>query len=176
MRILHTYKETFADGPGIRYAIYVAGCDLACNGCHNPSSWPYDQGELLTDSVLERIRSEIISNPMLTGITISGGDPLDPKNATDTLFLLQGLEDLGKHIMLYTGRIAEQLIHSPVPEAQKTCLQYVDVLVEGPFVLGQRDTTTFRGSKNQQFVKTKEMYLKGCLYANKIHEYVINKL
>lgn len=176
MRILHTYKETYTDGPGIRYSIYVAGCDLACFECHNPQSWSFEQGELLKQSVLERIKNEIKSNPMLTGITLSGGDPLDPKNAIGTLFLLQGLEELGKHIMVYTGRTAEHLIHNPKTASQHECLKYIDILVDGPFILNRRDTTTFKGSTNQRFIKTKKMYQDGCLRADKIHEYVIDNL
>jgi anaerobic ribonucleoside-triphosphate reductase activating protein len=176
MRILRTMQETFADGPGIRYAIYVAGCDLQCEDCHNPQSWAFNQGEVLSLLTLSRIKNDIKSNPMLTGITISGGDPLHPDNASGTLLLLEELEELGKHVMLYTGHTADELINGQNTLIQKLCLRHVDVLVDGPFIKNQRDTTTFRGSTNQRFIKTKEMHKNGHLRADKIEDYVVTHM
>lgn len=156
-RILKTVRETYADGPGIRYSIYLAGCTHYCKGCHNPESWNFNQGEPVTDTVLDRIRLEIQANPLLTGITISGGDPFD--SAEGLLMILESLAPLQKNIWVYTGYTIEQILASR-DEAKLKCLRYIDILVDGEFVQELRDTSGFRGSTNQRFLKVK-MFLEG---------------
>ena len=90
MNLINTIPETIVDGDGIRYSIYLAGCSHHCPGCHNPESWNPNAGERLTAERLQEIISEINSNILLDGITISGGDPFF--NPTDTLKLLKMLK------------------------------------------------------------------------------------
>lgn len=154
MRILKTFRETYADGPGIRYSIYAAGCTHHCKGCHNPESWNFNQGEPLTPAMVERYYSEINSNPLIDGITISGGDPF--LSAEGLLQLLIGLSPLKKNIWVYTGFTLEEILSSRDPNKLE-CLSYIDTLVDGRFVQELRDTTGFRGSTNQRFLKVKEI-------------------
>lgn len=153
-RILKTFKETYADGPGIRYSVYLAGCTHYCKGCHNPESWNFNQGELVTESVINRMRLEIAVNPMLTGITISGGDPFDSPDGL--LLLLEGFECLNKNMWVYTGYTLEQILASG-DEAKLSCLRYIDILVDGEYKQELRDTSGFKGSTNQRFLKVKEI-------------------
>lgn len=152
MKILRTVRETVVDGPGIRYAIYVSGCSHSCKKCHNPESWDFSQGRELTQEYIDQMKEEIISNPLLDGITISGGDPLHPSNTKGLLHLLQELRDLVDDIWVYTGYTVEDLLNSPEGH-QRDCLEYIDTLVDGPYVDELKDLSGFKGSSNQRYVK-----------------------
>lgn len=153
LRILNIYTETISDGDGLRYSIYLSGCQHRCAGCHNPASWNPEAGYLLTDSMLQRIICEINNNPLLDGITLSGGDPFYHPE-----LLLQLLKQLKKetkqNIWCYTGYTYEQVQASEILSA---CLPYIDVLIDGPYIQKEFDPTlSFRGSRNQRILKLKE--------------------
>lgn len=150
LRILKIYKETISDGEGFRYSIYLSGCRHCCKGCHNPDSWNANLGSLLTGEWFEQIVDEINSNPLLDGITLSGGDPFYYPES-----LLQLLRELksrtGKNIWCYTGYTYEQLLQK---EELKACLGYIDVLVDGRFEQDRfAPNLSFRGSDNQRIIK-----------------------
>lgn len=149
MRILNIYRSTISDGPGLRYSIYLAGCNHTCPGCHNPSSWDPNAGMEVTESMIERIIYEIKSDYLLDGITISGGDPFyNPMELTSFLKLLK--EETHMNIWCYTGYTIEQIRGS---ELLSKPLPYIDTLVEGPFVKKLFDPTlSWRGSSNQRII------------------------
>ena len=90
MRILKIFRETISDGPGFRYSIYFSGCSHACPGCHNEESWNPDNGEVMDSKYFKKITDEINGNKMLSGITISGGDPFyDSEEFLDFLVRLR---------------------------------------------------------------------------------------
>ncbi|MFC2269436.1 MAG: 4Fe-4S cluster-binding domain-containing protein, partial [Porphyromonas endodontalis] len=102
MHLLNRYKETITDGPGLRYAIYLAGCSHHCPGCHNPESHNPLGGIELSEEVLRGIIDEINSNPLLDGITLSGGDPFFYPE--ELLKLVQRLsEECSLPRLCYTG-------------------------------------------------------------------------
>ena len=144
LRILNISEGTSVDGPGLRTSIYFAGCSHHCEGCHNPQSWSPTAGHDMSEDNLLKI---IAYNDF--PVTFSGGDPFF--NPAPIAHLAQRIKEEQHHnIWCYTGYRWEQIIQEPrfLP-----LLQQIDVLVEGPFVLAQRNIQLrFRGSENQRIV------------------------
>lgn len=147
MRILDIVPGTSVDGPGLRTAIYFAGCAHKCEGCHNPQSWDFDGGREMT---VEELMDVIIENDF--DVTFTGGDPI--YQAKDIVALASEIVKVGKDIWCYTGfRYEDLMLHDDAKEL----LRYVDVLVDGPFVNSLRDVhLLFRGSSNQRLVDIKK--------------------
>lgn len=155
MHLLNRYKETITDGPGLRYSIYLAGCAHRCPGCHNTASWNPSAGVPLDEEVLSDLIEEINSNPLLDGITVSGGDPF--YNPDELAALLRRLKE-ATHlpILVYTGFTIEVL--ESVARYQRA-LAYIDFLIDGPFVYALRDPSLqFRGSSNQRLIDLGQRY------------------
>lgn len=143
LRVISIIDGTTVDGPGFRTAIYFAGCRHQCPGCHNPQSWDFEAGRSMA---VEDIMNRIESNGM--NVSLSGGDPL--YQADKLLPLCKAIKGSGKNIWLYTGFLFEQIAAMPEFSA---LLEYIDVIVDGPFVEHLRDTSLlFRGSSNQRLV------------------------
>ncbi len=145
LRVLNILHGTIVDGPGLRTSIYFAGCKHHCPGCHNPESWDFNAGK---EKSVEEI-FEVVQQNMFN-VTFSGGDPLF-QNITELTELAKKIKDIGLDIWLYTGFTAEEIQEKKI---WNELLKYVDVIVEGRFVLAQRDLTLqFRGSSNQRIFK-----------------------
>lgn len=146
MRILSIVEDTTVDGPGFRTSIYCAGCTHHCAGCHNPQSWDTDGG---TEMTVEQIMAVIEADPFAPGVTFTGGDPMLQADAFAELAEAIRARTY-KNIWCYTGYSFEALLRMP---AQRKLLSLIDVLVDGPFIAGQRDTSLlFRGSANQRLI------------------------
>ena len=147
VRIAALMNDSIVDGPGLRYAVYVQGCPHRCKGCHNPQTHPFDGG---TEMDTEDIWNKIEENPLLSGITLSGGDPLgQPKPMAE---IARKAKESGLSVWCYTGYLFEDLIKDQNNDIMDL-LRYTDVLVDGPFLLEERTLELpFRGSKNQRLV------------------------
>ena len=134
-----------ADGPGLRTSIYCAGCAHHCKGCHNPQSWDIANGRWMSiDEIMDIIKADTISN-----VSFSGGDPFFQVEAFTEL-ARRIKSETTKNIWCWTGFTIEQI---RADERLSMLLPYIDTLVDGPFILEQRDTTLlFRGSPNQRII------------------------
>lgn len=144
-------KVDIANGPGVRVSLFVSGCRNHCPGCFQPETWAFDYGDPFTrtteDEIMEALRPSWIQ-----GLSILGGDPMEPENQEALLpFLRRVRAELPeKDVWLYTGYRLESVSGSLL-------LALADVVVDGPFVEAEKDISlAFRGSRNQRII-----YLRG---------------
>ena len=145
IRVLNILEQTMADGPGFRTSVYCAGGAHHCKGCHNPQSWDFNAGRWMeVDEILDLIKADSMSN-----VSFSGGDPFYQVDAFTEL-ARRIKEETRKTIWCWTGFTLEEIRTDP---HLAQMLPYLDVLVDGPFILEQRDTDLlFRGSPNQRII------------------------
>ena len=147
IRIFGTVEDSIVDGPGIRYAVFTQGCPHHCPGCHNPESHDFAGGR---DADTAQIIAAMERNPLLDGVTLTGGDPLCQPEAC--LELARAAHRLHMNVWCYTGWTWEAL-QAEGDAAKLALLQEVDVLVDGPFVQAQRSLELdFCGSRNQRLI------------------------
>lgn len=147
IRIAHVINDSIVDGPGIRLAVFVQGCHHECVGCHNPQTHDINGGiELEVDDIIEKI----IQNPLLDGITLSGGEPfLQPIPCS---YLAERARSIGLNVWTYTGFTWEELIKSQ-NKWVKLLIENSDVIVDGKFEIDKRSLEIpFRGSANQRLI------------------------
>lgn len=160
LSILEIIEDTTVDGPGFRTSVYAAGCPNACPGCHNPQSWNIENGRLMAT---QEILDIILADPF-ADVTFTGGDPMfQPMEFAELAKAIR--EHCDKNIWCYTGFLFENILRN---DAQRTLLELVDVLVDGPFVQSLRDESLlFRGSSNQRLIDVKRSIEEGrvVLYA-----------
>jgi len=157
-------RESIVDGPGIRMTVFTQGCTHNCPGCHNQPLQPFEGGTCMT---VAEIMAQARANPLLDGITLSGGEPF--QQAVACAALARSAKAAGLHVMAYTGYLFEDLLAVSMkdrteagPSGWKELLVQLDILVDGPFMLSQRDLLLrFRGSANQRLIDVPAS-LKAC--------------
>ncbi len=148
LRIAGTVSDSIVDGPGLRFVIFTQGCSHHCKGCHNPHTWPYDGG---TVADLDELYDKVVKNPILSGVTLSGGEPFD--QALALYPLVKRYKDSGIEIAAYSGYTFEELIRD---EDKLKLLSLCDVLIDGEFLEAEKSLDLkFRGSKNQRILDVK---------------------
>ena len=150
-----------ANGVGIRVSLFVSGCTNHCKGCFQPQTWDFNYGMEYTQETEDFIISEV-SKPYYQGLTILGGEPMEPENQRELVKLLRRVrEELPeKNIWSFTGFVLDQDL---LDGGRKHCevtdemLSLLDVLVDGPFKEEEKDITlAFRGSRNQRLIDMKK--------------------
>lgn len=162
LKIAGVIKESITDGPGLRFTIFCQGCPHNCEGCHNPQTHDFEGGKHITN---EKLISAIEANPLLSGVTFSGGEPFCQAEALCSL-AEEIKSQLSIDIVIYSGYTFEELIEmAKENEYIDKLLHICDVLIDGKFILDQRDLTlAFRGSRNQRIIDLAESVENGTVF------------
>lgn len=158
LRLAGVIKESIVDGPGIRFVVFGQGCPHRCPGCQNPQTHDFDGGyETDTENILAAIQK----NPLLKGVTLSGGDPFVQPEAMAEL--AEKAHGLGLDVVTYTGYTIEELLAGlDKHPGWRQLLEQTDTLVDGRFLLEQKSMLLkFRGSKNQRIIDSKASLEQG---------------
>ena len=145
-----------ANGPGVRVSLFVSGCTHYCKGCFNQEAWDFDYGRPFDAAAEEEILNAL-KPPYIKGFSLLGGEPFEPANQKALLPFMQRLRKMypNKTVWCYTGYVYNEVKNLPV-------LKEINVLVDGPFILAQRDLDfPYRGSRNQRLIDVPVSLEKG---------------
>lgn len=167
IRISGIIEESIVDGPGLRYTVFTQGCPHHCPGCHNPQTHDFNGGKLKD---ISEIADSIAENPLLSGVTISGGEPfVQPKEVLELIKEIKKRANLG--IMIYSGYTFEELAEMDNPCVMEI-LKLADILTDGRFIEKEKDyELAYRGSRNQRVID-----LKRTLAENKVILYDLTSI
>lgn len=146
-----------ANGPGVRVSLFVSGCTHRCPGCFNEEAWDFNYGNPFTQETIDKILA-MLKPSHVKGLTLLGGEPFEPQNQPEVVNLLRQVKAAypEKSIWAFSGYLFDKdiLAGRLGPwEITKEFLSYLDVLVDGPFVMSKKDLTLrFRGSSNQRLI------------------------
>lgn len=158
IRLAGLVNDSIVDGPGFRLTVFTQGCPHDCPGCHNPETHDFGGGKMYdVEKVIETLRENIL----LDGVTFSGGDPFCQSDKCAVI--ARAAKESGLNVWAYSGWTYEELLeNSKTDTSIMDLLSYVDVLVDGPFILAQRTLELrFRGSKNQRLIDVPASLAKG---------------
>lgn len=155
-----------ANGPGVRVSLFVSGCTHRCKGCFNEVAWDFHYGKPFTQDTIDDIL-QMLAPEHIKGITLLGGEPFEPENQTAIVDLLRQIKAKypQKTVWAFSGYLFDKdiLAGRLGPwEVTREYLSYLDVLVDGPFVLEKKDLSLrFRGSSNQRIINVPASLQKG---------------
>lgn len=156
MRVANTVNDSIVDGPGLRFTVFTQGCPHKCPGCHNPDTHDPNGGK---EVPVETLAEELRKNPLLAGLTLSGGEPFAQAGACAALARMAHRQ--GLNVWTYTGYLYESILHKKDPDWD-ALLRETDVLVDGPFLLREKTYgIPFRGSRNQRLIRVAESLEQG---------------
>ena len=169
LRISGCVNDSIVDGPGLRFTLFTQGCPHNCPGCHNPQTHDFKGGY---NASIKKIFAQIKANPLLSGVTFSGGEPF--MQAKALVPLAKMIKEAGLELACYTGFVFEQLASDQVKGAREL-LNYIDVLIDGKFVLSQRSLDlAFKGSKNQRTINVPQSLKEGKVVLEKSERWTKN--
>lgn len=154
MRYHNITKDDMLNGDGLRVVLWVAGCAHHCEGCQNPITWNENKGLIFNQDTKKELYEQL-NKDYISGITFSGGDPLHCANRVEIIALCKEIREKypNKTIWLYTGYTYEEILSD---KTLSPILSYLDVLVDGKFILSKRDVNLqWKGSSNQRVIDVK---------------------
>ncbi len=171
MNYMKIETASVSNGLGFRVVLWVSGCTQRCPGCQNPETWDFDAGYKFTEQTKQKL-FEVLDKPWVKGITFSGGHPLEHGNIGTVLEIIMDVRDdfPDKDVWLYTGHTLtnEQFKEKSLLGVTLRACTYI---VDGPFILSQRDITLpFRGSTNQRIIDVQKTLATGTICEYKPQE------
>ena len=156
VRVAGVVENSFTDGPGVRFALFVQGCPHHCPGCHNPQTHDFAGG---SETTVGALLTALDEDPLVSGLTLSGGEPFCQVGACAEL--ARAAHARGKDVWTWSGWTYEQLRQKAATEPDVAeLLRQTDVLVDGPFIEAQRDLDLeWRGSANQRVLELKDGFI-----------------
>ncbi len=153
IRIAGVVKESIVDGPGLRYVVFAQGCKHNCKGCHNPHTHSFEGGSIIR---VDDIISQMKANPLLDGITLSGGEPFE--QAECFAKLAKKAKANGYDVMTYTGYAYEAILKYKHERAGwDELFENSDVIVDGKYEENKRNLMlSYRGSENQRIIDVEQ--------------------
>ncbi|NLZ46681.1 MAG: anaerobic ribonucleoside-triphosphate reductase activating protein [Clostridiales bacterium] len=153
IRISGTANDSIVDGPGLRFTIFTQGCPHDCKGCHNPQTHNFNGGE---ETTTEKLIAKFKANPLLDGITLSGGEPFC--QGKPLVEIAREAKSFGLDVIIYTGFKIEYLLENSNEEnCYNELIQLSDYIVDGKFELEKRSLSIhFKGSSNQRIIDVKK--------------------
>ncbi|MBQ8568256.1 MAG: anaerobic ribonucleoside-triphosphate reductase activating protein [Oscillospiraceae bacterium] len=155
-----------SNGPGVRVSLFVSGCTHHCEGCFNPMTWDFEYGEPFDENAEQQLM-DMLAPDYINGFSLLGGEPLEHENQKRLLPLLRRVKEVypNKSIWCYTGYTFEtDILGKMFREYEETeeLMSYIDILVDGEFILEQKNISLrFRGSENQRIIDVKKSLRNG---------------
>lgn len=143
--------ESLVNGPGMRRVFFSQGCIHNCKGCFNPDTHDFNGGE---ERNMDELINDVKNNPMIEGITFSGGDPFE--RAEEFAYMAKEFKAMGLNIWVYTGYTFEQIIDNlDKRQGFKELIKNIDVLIDGRFEEDKTGEYRYKGSSNQRIIDIK---------------------
>lgn len=149
MRYFKIRRLDVTNGPGVRVTLFVTGCSHKCPGCFNEELQDFEAGKIWDSKSREEIM-EYLQNPMVVGLNLLGGEPLEQTMDTSLRDLLREVRAMDKSVWLWTGFIFEDCLED---EDKMDIIKECDVIIDGPFIKAKRNIKLkYRGSENQRVI------------------------
>lgn len=154
-------KYDVADGEGVRVTLFISGCRIHCPGCFQSETWDFRYGQEYTEETQEEVL-EAMDSEFIAGLTVLGGEPFEPENQRVIVKLMKAAKERypEKNIWCWSGYLYDRDLQPggrKYTEVTDEMLSYIDILVDGPFMLAKKNLAlSFRGSENQRVIDLKK--------------------